>query len=1503
MTAEVQRRKLIEVALPLEDDQPRVGAREVDPTRPPVDTAPLVGAAPAGRRAGGAVRAARRRPVVASRPIPDRGGPAGRARAPARHHRAAGGVGEHPRRGAVSPRRTRRSWRRPAATRPPILDPFAGGGTIPLEAQRLGLEAHASRSQPGRRAHQQGADRDPAEVRRPAAGVPRRRRAADRPGRGRPAWPRTCAATASGCATRPSSASATSTRRRRCPDGTEATVIAWIWARTVTCPNPACGIEMPLVRSWWLGKKKGKEAWVGRSSSPTQAPERQAGRVRDRARPAGRAERRRRRDGRAHGRDMRRVRIAVPLEYVRAEGRARRPRAPADGCRRRGRPAARLPAADDDARCRSGGRRPASDSPEGELPTNPRDFRTPNYGMTRWCDLFTNRQLTGADDVQRSRRRGARARAARRPRRRAARRATASKRRHRCRGLRRRRRDLPGPRAQSRRSDSTTSLRLGSSTEEGVSREACSLAKQSRWSGTSRRRIHSPSCGRATSDESTGRSSRSAMRLPAAAAADASSDAAQRPLRRMSLISHRSALLRQHRLLRPVGLLLRLAAALAARRPSGPPEHDACAKGRGARCESVPPRRQGRARRSSSRTAFGRSSSARANGPDDFPITVYYAFKQSETDSGGTASTGWETLLDGMIRAGWAITATWPMRRSRRPNARIGTNASRRRSSSLCARAPRTRRRPTAAASSPRSRRASRRAAEPQQGAIAPVDLPQAAIGPGMAVFSRYAKVIEPTARTMTRARRRSRGSTRSSTRSSNEQEGDFDADTRFCVAWYRAHGLRRGKFGDAETLARATNTSVDGTRARRASSRAAAARSSCSTRRRLPERLRPSHRRSHLALGGRAPHARVRSTRRWTRAAGRILARRRATVGGRHDRGPGARVPALLIAEKTGSDEAGAPVQHARLAWPDIERSGRPAGGPDDRARRSVTWHSYRASMTESRRTDVAMTQHRPDRRGLELLAAALDPFIARSLAPHVRPGNDWTALRAGPEDGMHGKDVLPDRSIRRSSEIITERLGALAIPSTTLSPCGAELRGRAPRRSATTGRTIKPFTADDTYRAWTPSSGCCVRSVQRRGRRRCASPAGRPARAPTPTRHDANPRRGRHAGLDAAVDGPRSRGARSSAARRHRRGRLRRAEFAADLLQGRDTVPRMPREYDDPVEFFRRTYLTEGLRDCSAARCSASPATRTPRRSSTCRPTSAAARPTRCSRCGTCSPDVRWPTSRRTCRTCCPATLDRAAANASPGRARRQPALARAADVKADGTGPHHLGRAGLAARRPRGVRHRRRGGPDRHQPRAALRELLASYAPVPSILIDEWVAYARELYGQDDLAGGTFETQFTFAQTLTEAVKAVPGALLLVSIPASDIRRRATTMPWRRRDLEVGGRTARGARAAAERRQAASPTSGARRRRTSRSRSCGGGCSTSRTPRPDATSTRRATAFIEYYRQHAAEFPPETRERRTRRGSGRPTRSIPSCSTGSTGTGRRSRGSSAPAACCVS
>ena len=144
---------------------------------------------------------------------------------------------------------------------PPILDPFAGGGSIPLEAQRLGLEAYASDLNPVAVLINKALIEIPPKwaghmlrcsLVPPTSGCP---------GLGRPVSPRTCGGTASGCATKPRSASAHLYPKVKI-SGVDATVIAWIWARTVTCPNPACAGTMPLVRSFWLGKKKGKERYV-----------------------------------------------------------------------------------------------------------------------------------------------------------------------------------------------------------------------------------------------------------------------------------------------------------------------------------------------------------------------------------------------------------------------------------------------------------------------------------------------------------------------------------------------------------------------------------------------------------------------------------------------------------------------------------------------------------------------------------------------------------------------------------------------------------------------------------------------------------------------------------------------------------------------------------------------------------------------------------------------------------------------------------------------------------------------------------------------------------------------------------------------------------------------------------------------------------------------------------------------------------------------------------------
>jgi putative DNA methylase len=204
-------------------------------------------------------------------------------------------------------------------------------------------------------------------------------------------------------------------------------------------------------------------------------------------------------------------------------------------------------------------------------------------------------------------------------------------------------------------------------------------------------------------------------------------------------------------------------------------------------------------------------ANARATALGDFPITVWYAFKQSDTDDSGEASTGWETLLEGMIQSGWEITSTWP-NRSEMGNRMIASGKNALASSIVLSLRPRSGEAP---AIDRRSFIATLEAELPsalrklQQGQIAPVDLPQAAIGPGMAVFSRYSKVMEPDGTSMT-VRSALVRINEILDQVLNEQEGDFDSPSRFAIAWYRQHGYGIGSFGDANNLANARNTTVD---------------------------------------------------------------------------------------------------------------------------------------------------------------------------------------------------------------------------------------------------------------------------------------------------------------------------------------------------------------------------------------------------------------------------------------------------------------------------------------------------------------------------------------------------------------------------------------------------------------------------------------------------------------------------------------------------------------------
>jgi putative DNA methylase len=576
-------------------------------------------------------------------------------------------------------------------------------------------------------------------------------------------------------------------------DGTSATVIAWIWARTVTCPNPACGIEMPLVRSWWLGKKRGKEAYVVPCVVP-DASHPSGKRVsfaikHDSARAPRGSD-----DGTVTRNDATCVacKTVVSKGHIKTEGRGRRLGATlmaiaAEGKRQR----IYLPPTQE-AIAAAQVDRPV-DVPDATLSTNSQYMGAPLYGLVSLADLFTSRQLVALTTLS----------------------------------------DLA---AEAR----WLILSHGGSQDYGdaittylgiaVSRAADRHSALCTWDS-------SPS-----KEQVRGVFARQAMSMtwdiaeanPFASSSGTWSESVEwlakvidhLPARNVAVVEQKSATSADM-----AGLVL----------STDPPYYDNVPYAdlsdffygwlrRSLRTSqpsllgtiTVPkseelvanPVRQGGkngARRffeDGFRQVFER---ARALTLDDYPIGVYYAFKQREDDESGDASTGWETLLEGMIRSGWMITATWPNRSELANRMRsVGSNALassivlalRKRSSE----APTTERRGFIAALRAELPDALRKL---QQGRIAPVDLPQAAIGPGMAVFSRYAAVLEPDGKIMTIRSALARIN-EILDQVLNEQEGDFVRTTRFAIAWYRQHGYGIGKFGDADNLARARNTSVD---------------------------------------------------------------------------------------------------------------------------------------------------------------------------------------------------------------------------------------------------------------------------------------------------------------------------------------------------------------------------------------------------------------------------------------------------------------------------------------------------------------------------------------------------------------------------------------------------------------------------------------------------------------------------------------------------------------------
>lgn len=196
----------------------------------------------------------------------------------------------------------------------------------------------------------------------------------------------------------------------------------------------------------------------------------------------------------------------------------------------------------------------------------------------------------------------------------------------------------------------------------------------------------------------------------------------------------------------------------------------------------------------------------------DYPVTIYYAFKQSETKAGGVSSTGWETFLEAVIRAGFSICGTWPMRTERGGRMiSLGTNALASSIVLVCRRAL------VGAGIITRGdfikllkKELPGALQNLQHSNIAPVDLAQASIGPGMSIFTRFEKVMEADGSAMA-IKPALQLINESLDDYMSEQEGEYDIYSRFAITWFEQFGMQEGDYGIAETLAKARNVSVQG--------------------------------------------------------------------------------------------------------------------------------------------------------------------------------------------------------------------------------------------------------------------------------------------------------------------------------------------------------------------------------------------------------------------------------------------------------------------------------------------------------------------------------------------------------------------------------------------------------------------------------------------------------------------------------------------------------------------
>ena len=688
---------------------------------------------------------------------------------------------------------------------PELLDPFAGGGAIPLEAQRLGLKAHAHDLNPVAVMINKAMIEIPPRFSGMAPVNPDARTS-----KMSQAWSR-----AQGLAEdvryygewmkqeayKRIGHLYPKVKVPREQGGGEATVIAWIWARTVKCPNPACGCEMPLASSFVLSKKKGKEAWV----KPVPDGDHVRFKIQSGKCPK---EYESYKLGRGATFKCPCCGEVTSDEYVKQEGKeghinSQLMAVVAEGKR------GRIYCSPSEEHIFAAQVEKPDNGPTGALPDNPRWFSPPAFGMDHYDDLFTPRQLTALTTfsalvAEAQQKAEADAIAA----------GMAND-------------HLPlrnggqGARAYGeavgmylafvidRLADRGSSICSWDSSREGLrntfGRQAIPMvwdyAEANPFSGSS-----------GCLDNMLEWVIKCVSEFPASQIAEVGQFDAQRDcgLREImvstdppyydnigyaDLSDFFYVWLRQS--LRDTYLELFSTMLV-------PKVEELIA---------TPYRHDGSVEAAKDFFEDGMLSACKQMylyAREDIPVTIYYAYKQSDSDADGTASSGWETMLSAVVNAGFAITGTWPMRTEMANRAiASGTNALASSIVLVC------RKRPEDAPQTTRRnlinilRRELRPALQKLQASnIAPVDLAQSAIGPGMGVFSRFKQVLEADGTPMP-VRAALKIINEEIDLYFNEQVGDMDSASRFCVDLYTQNAFNDIKYGEAEILATAKSTSI----------------------------------------------------------------------------------------------------------------------------------------------------------------------------------------------------------------------------------------------------------------------------------------------------------------------------------------------------------------------------------------------------------------------------------------------------------------------------------------------------------------------------------------------------------------------------------------------------------------------------------------------------------------------------------------------------------------------